>query len=864
MVKTTAMVPSRSGSTQNMAANIKVLVRVRPFNAKELGQNNRTVIEVLDENQLVFDPKEDLPPFYYQGVQQPSKNYLKRANKELRFAFDCVCGPNRTNQDVFECATKDMLASLMEGYNCSVFVYGATGAGKTFTMIGSKEHPGITYLTMDHLFQTISGHQMDREFDIGVSYIEVYNENVYDLLQPSSTPLQLRDYPQYGVTVAGLSIRNIKVAQELLDMLEFGNQNRTQHPTDANAESSRSHAVFQVYVTMRCKTSNQCRMVKLSMIDLAGSERASATGCIGERFKEGANINRSLLALGNCINKLADGSSYIPYRDSKLTRLLKDSLGGNCKTVMIANVSPSSISYEDTYNTLKYAARANKIQLSLKKNIINADMNAAQSMKVNKELQRRLEEEEKKNKELRAKLALSSNVGGGNASEKQVSWSRRITAEELVHGALESKLLALMSQQRVLALRHYLRTRAFEHVADLAHRSSCDALEQIYTEDIPRQDRAVENYAKQYTNRNSKILEVWSNWNASGQKLQKLLDECLADCPCMVDTVQKVKLQSKYRISEASNDLHCKIISIMKDEITVSAECMTDTFDMLKEVYLTLKGYGHAPPALTLQYLGIINKAKSAKNISWSDTTVNTDPDIKFISTLDLESPISPLNFTANLPDTNNADVQDKDNANTTIDIVSDTDNLADTENQKPCNNKRKGTPIKLNNNETIIINDSFESENLNSAKKIKTEACMGIENINNFGKIDPNDLNSTFVLAEKVNNLKKASSKVEFKDVQPVKRGLTDRTNTLSTMNTQRTINCSNDNKARIVKPVMPVRRIATAMPPPRSAAFGSSVARDGSSYRTVQVGLKAVRARERIEPHPYSRNPPRYAVRK
>lgn len=173
MVKGKALVPSRSGSTQNMAANITVVVRVRPLNERELGHNSRTVVQVIDENHLVFDPKEDLPPFFYQGVQQPSKNYLKRANKELRYTFDCVCGPNDSNEDVFEKATKDMLACLMEGYNCSVFVYGATGAGKTFTMIGSKEYPGITYLTMDHLFSTIGGLQIDREFEIGVSYIEV-------------------------------------------------------------------------------------------------------------------------------------------------------------------------------------------------------------------------------------------------------------------------------------------------------------------------------------------------------------------------------------------------------------------------------------------------------------------------------------------------------------------------------------------------------------------------------------------------------------------------------------------------------------------------------------------------------------------
>lgn len=156
-----------------MAANIKVVVRVRPLNTREVEKNTRVVVDVVDDKMLVFDPKEEARPFFYQGVQQPNNNFLKRANKELKFVFDNVCGMNATNNDVFETTTKDILTSLMEGYNCSVFVYGATGAGKTFTMIGNKENPGITYLTMEHLFYTINSFENEREFDIGVSYIEV-------------------------------------------------------------------------------------------------------------------------------------------------------------------------------------------------------------------------------------------------------------------------------------------------------------------------------------------------------------------------------------------------------------------------------------------------------------------------------------------------------------------------------------------------------------------------------------------------------------------------------------------------------------------------------------------------------------------
>ncbi|KAJ8334030.1 hypothetical protein SKAU_G00413490 [Synaphobranchus kaupii] len=175
-----------------------------------------------------------------------------------------------------------------------------------------------------------------------------------------------------------------KSADHILEALDYGNKNRTQHPTDVNASSSRSHAVFQIYLRQQDKTASlnpNVRVAKMSLIDLAGSERASATNAKGARFREGANINRSLLALGNVINTLADPKrkkAHIPYRDSKLTRLLKDSLGGNCRTIMIANISPSSLSYDDTYNTLKYANRAKEIKSCLKSNVVSLDSHISQ------------------------------------------------------------------------------------------------------------------------------------------------------------------------------------------------------------------------------------------------------------------------------------------------------------------------------------------------------------------------------------------------------------------------------------------------------------------------------------------------------
>ncbi|XP_047516275.1 kinesin-like protein KIF18A isoform X1 [Pieris napi] len=829
--------PSKTGSTQNMSSTIKVVVRVRPLNMKEMQSNNRIVVDVVDDKMLVFDPKEETRPFFYQGVQQPNKNYLKRANKELKFVFDDVCGQEASNQDVFETTTKDIISSLMEGYNCSVFAYGATGAGKTFTMIGTLENPGITYLTMEHLFYTIDSFEKDRDFDIGVSYIEVYNENVYDLLKPSSTPLQLREDSKYGVMVAGLSLHSIKTARELLNMLEDGNKNRTQHPTDANAESSRSHAVFQVYVKMQYKISSQLRMVKLSMIDLAGSERASATGCKGARFKEGANINKSLLSLGNCINKLADGSNYIPYRDSKLTRLLKDSLGGNCKTVMIANVSPSCITYEDTYNTLKYAARANKIQLSVKKNIVDGDIRASQYVKINEELKKRI-------KELEAKLSLSSLKTGkesdGVKEKLSQQWRQRIQSAESAHAAIESRLIANMCQQRVLALRQHLRTRAFQHLTDLAHRCSTEHMQQMCAEDIPRQERAAESCVKQCALLDTKVLSTWSECNESQKKLNLMYNQAVADHPELIDLVQKLQTQAKLRIAEARDNLRYKLLAIEHQEIKSFTDYASEMPRMLKKLYLTLKGYDRATPALTNEYLEIMKKAKSVKGIVWSDEVPDNDDLLKFVSSLDLEKPISGINF-------------------------DDEENIENRE-PLPSAKKRKGsftkdTPMKINN-DTIIIDDSFESmdvkQAMNSAKKVKKEPSQSSE-VDNYSTIDPNCLNSTFVMANKMDW--KKTVKVE-PNRQPIKT-LMERTNTITRTN-------NFNDRAKIVKPivgkVIPFKRNPAPEAVRPLAGFGSGVARDGTSLQRngqghtansneKSVGFKAVRARQRMQTHPYSR---------
>ena len=371
--------------------NILVCVRCRPLSFSEKQLSSNETIRIMDNKMVVL-----IDPIEYNG---PTKIFKNRS-REQTYAFDFAFDKNCSQYIVFENSTKFLIDGVVNGFNATVFAYGATGAGKTYTMLGDDNNPGIMPLTLRELFNKVNSFN-DREYKLKFWYLEIYNENIRDLLKfmgrnnssnnlnntdnnislTSNEYLDLREDPERGVIVNGSTEINVNNSNDMLKIFKRGNRNRTQEATGANETSSRSHAILQVSIEYRDKNSGidiEIKFSKLSLIDLAGSERASATQNRGIRLIEGANINRSLLTLGNCINALCDANMkgnkkpYIPYRDSKLTRLLKDSLGGNARTVMIANVSPSINTFEDTYNTLKYANRAKNIKTFVTRNVLSA------------------------------------------------------------------------------------------------------------------------------------------------------------------------------------------------------------------------------------------------------------------------------------------------------------------------------------------------------------------------------------------------------------------------------------------------------------------------------------------------------------
>uniref|UniRef100_A0A669Q6J9 Kinesin family member 27 n=1 Tax=Phasianus colchicus TaxID=9054 RepID=A0A669Q6J9_PHACC len=342
---------------------VKVAVRIRPLLSKEVLHNHQVCVRLVPNTQQII------------------------IGKDRAFTFDYVFGKNSTQEEVYTVCIKPLLLSLTEGYNATVFAYGQTGSGKTYTIGGghiasiAEDEQGIIPRAIQELFQHISeNHNID--FHVKVSYIEVYKEELRDLLEleTSVKDLHIREDEKGNTVIVGAKEFQVECADEVMSLLESGNAARHTGTTQMNEHSSRSHAIFTISICQKPSAESQkntdvpqnpswksVRMIasKFHFVDLAGSERVTKTGNTGERFKESIQINSGLLALGNVISALGDPkrkSVHIPYRDAKITRILKDSLGGNAKTVMITCISPSSSDFDESLNSLKYANRAKNIR----------------------------------------------------------------------------------------------------------------------------------------------------------------------------------------------------------------------------------------------------------------------------------------------------------------------------------------------------------------------------------------------------------------------------------------------------------------------------------------------------------------------
>mmetsp|Transcript_68250 Transcript_68250/g.215896 ORF Transcript_68250/g.215896 Transcript_68250/m.215896 type:complete len:454 (-) Transcript_68250:46-1407(-) len=412
----------RKGVSQ---ATLQVAVRSRPLTKTERARGELTLTRLVDDKiVVVMDPDE-----LRKDPNKKQPEVFGGAKKiEKRYVFDMAFDGSANNKDIYARSVAPLVGGVLKGLNATVFAYGATGSGKTYTMVGSDADPGLMVCALRDIFGQIS-REREKEWEVSCSYLEVYNEVIYDLLIPNSGACELREDPELGPTVAGLKRIKVQSAEKIFSLLREGNMRRKTESTDANATSSRSHAVLEIVVNRsdRNHYSKQVYTGKMALVDLAGAERASETNNRGNQLRDGANINRSLLALANCINALGKrkrkGFVFVPFRNSKLTRLLKDGLCGNSRTCMIATVSSADSQYSHTVNTLKYADRAKEIKTHVRRNAGTVQEHVA-------EYQRMIDQLHDENKELR--LALQQVGSPGPRFNSNCVWFETLRPELMV------------------------------------------------------------------------------------------------------------------------------------------------------------------------------------------------------------------------------------------------------------------------------------------------------------------------------------------------------------------------------------------------------------------------------------------------
>lgn len=580
---------------------MKVVVRCRPMSQQELAELRKPILDVHEDTASIT-------------IERPT-SILSSGESCKRFTFDHVFGQTSTQHDVYEKTGFTIVENVLEGYNGTVFAYGQTGTGKTFTMVGPQpvqadsELRGLIPRAFSHIFDSIKSTSGSR-FLLHVSYLEIYNEEIRDLLSKNPKGrLELHDRPDSGVYVKDLSNVFVDNVEQIQKVLTIGQKNRSVASTLMNQESSRSHSIFTVSVEM--STTDQSgqdhiRVGKLNLVDLAGSERQSKTGSTGDQLKEAAKINLSLSALGNVISALVDSkNSFIPYRDSKLTRLLQDSLGGNTKTVMLANVGPADYNFEETMSTLRYANRAKNITNKPK---INEDPKDAVIRKYQEEIE-----------SLKRELTRSSQLGvpsttGTDPAVTERQWGSEVeynheeerrkifewksTAEEEKHALLkeleqkrtleadhlkQKELLAdrlksmetkLLRGSEVIELAAQQERELQKAKRDLEDKCIEEArMKKLVEEQAEERGLLAEKFesqAEHVANLSDKLQLVWQKYRSSLQDIEEANAEFSKDRADFLETIRSLRKESS---------LQQKIIEVFipsKEENVIKSRCIYD------------------------------------------------------------------------------------------------------------------------------------------------------------------------------------------------------------------------------------------------------------------------------------------------
>ena len=496
---------------KNKSEIVKVAVRVCSMNNREKEEHSTICVEVDQTNNTI------------------SINSPKHETKT--FQFDFVYPMESTQKEVYNQVAFPIVDSIFQGYNGTIFAYGQTGCGKTYTMMGVTNDPnlrGVIPNAFEHIFNYIKNEETTKKFLLRCSFVEIYNEEVRDLLisnkkNENNKALDIRDDPKRGTIIKDLTYITLKNQNDIQIALDKGNKNRHVGATSMNDQSSRSHSLFTVYLEIQegSEKSKKIRSGKLNLVDLAGSERVGKTNATGKTFDEGKKINLSLTALGSVIDALSSNRKHIPYKDSKLTRLLSDSLGGNTKTVMFANVSPASFNYDETVGTLRYASRAKLIKNAPK---INEDPKDA--------LLRKYEEEIKNLKSL---LEGNSNVNNNVNNNVNVKKNNKMDPNEK---ELLLKKIAELEKNLIDS------DKIINEDLDEENIKQNELKRKEIEEEKIKFKKFRENQLKKCEEMEKKYLELENSKKEQEKKLQNNVDELNKQIKLLSDELEELKINN--------------------------------------------------------------------------------------------------------------------------------------------------------------------------------------------------------------------------------------------------------------------------------------------------------------------------------
>ena len=378
--------PNRPINDQSLSSkfsknNMLVAVRTRPLSKSEQEDSNFNTISVPEKDIIKLSMPTEYIPDDMSGIFLAGEQIKILKLKEITYEYDFVFGENSTQEEVYENTTASLIKQVVEGYSAMIMAYGATGSGKTYTMVGKGEKVGLMIRAIRDLFNFVNS-QQDKVYNIKITYIEVYNEILKDLLSDKKTSIEIRTDPNKGVIIQGAECIKVNSETEAFKLINSGNKRRTEKQTERNKYSSRSHAVLQIYLEIQEQTNmtnnyqnfnTDISFGKLYLVDLAGSEKTTSTGN-NKSLVETGSINKSLLALSKCINLIVtQNKKFIPFRESKLTRILQEPLSGNGRIVLIATLSPAILNFDETLFTLQFANRAKCMKIHMKKNVLEND-----------------------------------------------------------------------------------------------------------------------------------------------------------------------------------------------------------------------------------------------------------------------------------------------------------------------------------------------------------------------------------------------------------------------------------------------------------------------------------------------------------